>query len=78
VQHLSIELDPRDHGLTPYRVTFKRAQSHPLRSMLDEDIWFSHPERTETAILWARDEEAISGVLTYHYQDTWNELTILP
>src|SRR5437762_5846941 len=37
--------DPRAHGLTPYRVAFRRAESHPLRSMLDEGLWYRHPER---------------------------------
>lgn len=78
VQHLSTELHPRDHGLTPYRVTFTRAQSHPLRSMLDEGLWYAPPERIETAIVWASERSAIPQVLTYHYQDTWSELTVLP
>ena len=78
MQHLSIELHPRDHGFTPYRVTFRCAESHPLPSMRDEGIWFSHPERIETAIVWAKDRNAISQVPMYHYQDTWSELTILP
>ena len=77
MQHLSIELQPRDHSLTPYRVTFTRAQSHPIRSLLDEGLWYTHPERTETAVVWAKDSDAIPQVLTYHYQDTWSDLTVL-
>ena len=32
MQHLACVLHPREHGLTPYRVAFRRAESHPLRS----------------------------------------------
>jgi hypothetical protein len=46
--------------------------------MRDEGIWFSHPERIETAVVWAKDSDAIPQVLTYHYQDTWSDLTVLP
>ena len=78
MQHLSIELHPCDHGLTPYHVSFRRSESHPLPCMWDEGIWFSHPERIETAIVWAKDSDAIPQVLMYHYQDTWSEPTVLP
>ena len=45
MRHLAHVLHPRAHGLTPYPVTFRRAESPPLRSMLDEGLWYTHPER---------------------------------
>jgi hypothetical protein len=29
MQHLAKEFDPQAHGLTPYRVAFRRAESRP-------------------------------------------------
>jgi len=78
LRHLSIEVNPREHGLTPYRVTFTRAESPPLPSMLAEGIWYQHTERTETTVVWAREMEAIPKVLTYHYQDSFSDVRILP
>ena len=43
MQHLACVLHPREHGLTPYRVVFRRAQSHPVRSMLDDGLWYTAP-----------------------------------
>jgi hypothetical protein len=62
--------------LTPYRVVYKRAASHPLQSLLDEGLWYRHPEREETAIVWAQDEVSISEVLTYHYPYSWSHLRV--
>ena len=76
MRHLARVLHPRTHGLTPYRVVFRRAQSHPIRSMLDEGMWYRHPEREETAIVWAQDEASIPEVLTYHYQHSWSHLRV--
>ena len=67
----------REHGLTPYRVAFRRAASHPVPSMRDDGLWYPHPERDETAIVWAQDEAAIAEVLTYHYPDSWSHLRVL-
>ena len=75
--HLACVLDPRAHGLTPSRVAFRRAESHPLQSMLDEGLWYRHPEREETAIVWAHDVASIAAVLTYHYRDSWSHLRVL-
>jgi len=76
MRHLARVLHPRAHGLTPYRVVFRRAQSHPIRSILDEGLWYRHPEREETAIVWAQDEASIPQVLTYHYQHSWSHLRV--
>ena len=77
MRHLACVLDPRAHGLTPYHVAFRRAESHPLRSMLDEGLWYTHPERDETAIVWAQDAASIAAVLTSHYRDSWSHLRLL-
>jgi hypothetical protein len=45
--------------------------------MLDEGLWYTHPEREETAIVWAQDETSIAAVLTYHYQDSWSHFRVL-
>jgi hypothetical protein len=34
--------------------------------MLDEGLWYRHPEREDTAIVWAQDETSIAEVLTSH------------
>jgi hypothetical protein len=77
MKHLARELHPRAQGLTPYRVAFRRPESHPLRSMLEEGVWYRHPEREETAIVWAQDTASIAAVLTYHYRDSWSHLRLL-
>ena len=76
LRHLSIEISPRGHGLTPYQVTFTREESPPLRSMLDEGVWYCHPQHTETTIVWAREATSIPDVLTYHYGRSWSDLHI--
>ena len=76
MKHLACVLHPRAHGLTPYRVGYKRAASHPVRSLLDEGLWCRHPEREETAIVWAQDEASIPEVLTYHYPYSWSHLRV--
>jgi hypothetical protein len=58
-------------------VAFRRAESHPLRSMLNEGVWYRHPEREETAIVWAQDAASIAAVLTYHYRNSWIHLQVL-
>jgi hypothetical protein len=78
MKHRARVLHPREHGLTPYRVVCRRAQSHPLQSLRDEGLWYRHPEREETAIVWTQDEASIPEVLTYHYQDSWSHLRVLP
>lgn len=77
MRHLAREMHPQAHGLTPYRVAFRRAESHPLPSMRDEGLWYRHPEREETAIVWAQDAASIAAVLTYHYRDSWRHLRLL-
>jgi hypothetical protein len=42
-RHLSLFLNPRDHGLTPYLVTFTQGESAPVRSMLEEGMVYRHP-----------------------------------
>jgi hypothetical protein len=74
--HLATVLSPRAHGLTPYRVTFQRPHSPPLRSMRDEGIVYRHPERHEEAIVWAQETAGIVAVLTYHYGHDWSDLHI--
>ena len=76
MRHLARVLHPREHGLTPYRVVCRRTQSHPIRSMLDEGMWYRHPEREDTAIVWAQDEASIADVLTYHDQHSWSHLRV--
>jgi hypothetical protein len=46
-------------------------------SMLDEGIVYRHPERRETAIVWADSEDCIKYVLRYHYSGHWSDLKIL-
>ena len=46
--------------------------------LLDEGIVYAHPERTETATVWAESTEAIAEVLTYHYGNEWSDVRILP
>jgi hypothetical protein len=77
MKHLSIYTNPREHGLTPYHVAFRRAESRPLPSMLDEGVVYRHPERTENAVVWAQNAQAIPDVLTYHYRGSWSDLEIL-
>jgi hypothetical protein len=45
--------------------------------MRDEGVWYRHPEREETAIVWAPDAASIAAVLTYHYRDSWSHLRVL-
>jgi hypothetical protein len=77
MRHLACVLHPRERGLTPYRVVFRRAQSPPVPSLWDDGLWYTHPERDETAIVWAQDEAAIAAVLTYHSPHTWSHLRVL-
>ena len=77
MKHLACVMHPRARGLTPYRVVFRRAQSPPVPSMRDEGLWYTHPEREETAIVWAQDEAAIAAVLTYHSPHSWSHLRVL-
>jgi hypothetical protein len=77
MRHLACVLHPRAHNLTPYRVVYKRTESHPVRSLLDEGLWYRHPKREETAIVWAQDAAALATVLTYHYRDSWSHLQVL-
>jgi hypothetical protein len=46
--------------------------------MLDDGLWYTHPEREETAIVWAQDEASIADVLSYHYPHSWSHLRVLP
>jgi hypothetical protein len=45
--------------------------------MRDDGCWYTHPERDETAIVWAQDEVSIAAVLTYHYPQSWSHLRVL-
>ena len=67
LRHLSLEINLREVGLQPYPVAFTREESPPVTSMLEEGVWYTHPERHEFVIVWAKDEAAIAEVLTYHY-----------
>ena len=77
MHHLACVHATRAHGLTPYRVAFRRAESPPVPSMRDDGFWYTHPERDETAIVWAQDEASIAEVLTYHYPHSWSHLRVL-
>ena len=77
LHHLACVLHQRERGLTPYRVAFRRAESPPIPSLRDDGLWYTHPERDETAIVWAQDEAAIAAVLTSHYRDNWSHLRVL-
>jgi len=77
MHHLACVLPPRERGLTPYRVAFRRAESPPVPSMRDDGLWYTHPERDETAIVWAQDEAAIAEILTYHSPHSWRHLRVL-
>ena len=74
LRHLSIEINPREAGLQPYPVAFTREESPPVTSMLEEGVWYTHPERHEHVIVWAKDEAAIAEVLLYHYGRSWHGL----
>src|SRR5712691_12665663 len=78
MRHLSLFLNPQDHGLTPYRVTLTQCESHAIRSLRDEGVVYRHPEHTETVIVWAHDVGGIAAVLTYHYRHAWTNLHMLP
>jgi hypothetical protein len=45
--------------------------------MRNDGLWYTHPERDETAIVWAQDEAAIAEILTYHYPHSWSHLRVL-
>ena len=77
MHHLACVLHPRERGLTPYRVAFRRAESLPGPVLRDDGLWYTHPERDETAIVWAQDEAAIAAILTYHYPHSWSHLWVL-
>ena len=77
MQQLACVLYPRERGLTPYRVAFRRAASPPVPSLRDAGVQYRHPEREETAMVWAQDEASIAAVLTYHYRDSWSHLQVL-
>ena len=78
MRHVSILTNPREAGLKPYRVSVHRPESPPVRSILDDGIVYRHPERIETATVWAENEDNISEVLKYHYGTDWKDLQILP
>ena len=77
MRHLASVMHPRAQGLTPYRVAFRLAESHPIRSMLDEGVWYRHAEQEETAMVWAQEAASIAAVLTYHYRHSWSHLQVL-
>src|SRR5438445_13482274 len=64
LHHLACVLHPRERGLTPSRVVYRRAESPPVPSMRDDECWDTHPERDETAIVWAQDEASIAEAVT--------------
>jgi len=78
MRHLSIGINPREAGLTPYHVRFTREESPPVRSMLKEGVWYTHPEQHEDMIIWAKDVEAIAEVLIYHYRRSWSDMSMIP
>jgi len=78
MRHVSIVSNPREAGLTPYHVQFTVEDSPPVRSLLEEGFWYTHPAQEDEAIVWAKDEEAVAEVLTYHYRRSWSGLRILP
>ena len=77
MHHLSTILNPRDAGLTPFVVRFTCAASGPVRSLLDDGLWYVHPAQEETATVWAKEEAGIAAVLTYHYRRSWSQHTVL-
>jgi hypothetical protein len=77
VRHLATTLSPHAHGLTPDREAFRRAESHPVPSMRDDRVPSRHPEREETAIVWAPDATSVAAVLTYHSRESWRRLRVL-
>ena len=44
MRHLACVLHPRERGLTPYRVVFRRAQSPPVPSLWDVGLWYTIAE----------------------------------
>jgi len=74
--HLSIWSNPTERGLIPYRVTFWRKESEPLRSMLEEGVLYRVPEHYVHAIVYAENTTAIPHILDYHYGRTWDRLMI--
>jgi hypothetical protein len=40
-------------------------------------VQYRHPEREETAIVWAQDAASLAAVLTSHYRDSWSHLQVL-
>ena len=78
MRHVSREINPREAGLTPYHIQFTREESPPVRSLLDEGFWYTHPAQNEDVIVWAKDAASIPEVLTYHYHRSWSGLNVLP
>ena len=78
LRHVSTAINPREAGLNPYHIAFTREESPPVKSMLEEGVWYTHPEQREEVIVWAKDAASIPGVLTYHYRRSWHGLKILP
>jgi hypothetical protein len=76
MRHLSEWINPREHGCTPYKITFLRHESGPVPSLLDEGLVYRHPATTETCIVWAQDQADIARVLTSHYGRTWHDLVM--
>src|SRR5437763_13766885 len=66
MHHLACVLHPRERGLTPSRVAFRRAESPPVPSMRDDGCWYTNPARGETAIVWSQHEASIAEVLKYN------------
>ena len=48
MRHVSIEINPREAGLTPYHVRFTVEESPPVKSLLEDGFWYTQPEQEET------------------------------
>jgi hypothetical protein len=59
-------------------MSYKRPESSPVRSLLEEGVIYTHPERIETAVVWAENADAIAKVLSYHSRNNWSDLKRLP
>jgi hypothetical protein len=72
--NLSLYSNPEERGLKPFPVRFRRPESAPIRSMLDEGFIYRNPERIQVAIVWANEASEIPQVLNFHDGIDWHGL----
>jgi hypothetical protein len=69
--NLSVYRNPQERGLKPFRIRFRRPESAPIRSMLDEGFIYRNPERIQEATVWVKEASEIPQVLNFHFGIDW-------